>query len=189
MKNLKISALAVLTALTLASCSDDDNTATIVNEEEVITTITAILTPTDGGTAIVLKSQDLDGDGPNAPVVTVSGNFAAGKEYNGAVTFLNELDTPADNITAEVKEEGHEHQIFFQQSSVLGTFSYADEDINGRPIGLSFTYKASSTPVTGSLTLTLRHEPNKAGEGVSGGNIANAGGGTDAEVVFNVSVQ
>lgn len=189
MKNLRISALAVLTALTFASCSDDDNTATIVNEEEVITTITATLTPVDGGTSVVLKSQDLDGDGPNAPVVTVSGNFAAGKVYNGAVTFLNELQNPADNITAEVEEEGHEHQIFFQQSAALGTFAYADQDVNGRPIGLQFKYTASATPVNGSLTLTLRHEPNKAGEGVSAGNIANAGGGTDAEVTFSVSVQ
>jgi len=189
MKNLRISALAVLTALTFTSCSDDDNTAAIVNEEEVITTITATLTPTDGGTPIVLKSQDLDGDGPNAPVVTVSGNFAVGKVYNGAVTFLNELESPADNITAEVEEEGHEHQIFFQPSTNLGSFVYADQDVNGKPIGLRFTYTASATPVTGNLTLTLRHEPNKDGQGVSGGNIANAGGGTDAEVTFSVSVQ
>ncbi|MDV6169214.1 type 1 periplasmic binding fold superfamily protein [Flavobacterium sp. DG1-102-2] len=188
MKNVKISLFALLTAITITSCSDDDNTAAIVNEEEVITTITATLTPADGGTAIVLKSQDLDGDGPNAPVVTVSGNFAAGKVYNGTVAFLNELQTPADNITAEVEEEGHEHQIFFQQSG-LGTFTYGDQDVNGRPIGLKFTYAASQAPVSGNLTLTLRHEPNKAGEGVSNGNITNAGGGTDAEVVFPVVVQ
>jgi hypothetical protein len=188
MKNVKISLFALLTVITITSCSDDDNTAAIVNENEVITTVTATLTPQDGGTAIVLKSQDLDGDGPNAPVVTVSGNFATGKVYNGAVTFLNELDSPAENITLEVHEEGYEHQIFFQQSG-LGTFAYADQDVNGRPIGLSFTYTAAAAPVTGSLTLTLRHEPNKAGEGVSGGSITNAGGSTDAEVVFPVAVQ
>lgn len=188
MKNLKISAFALLTAITFASCSSDDNTATIVNENEVITTVTATFTPQDGGSAIVLKSQDLDGDGPNAPVVTVSGNFTIGKVYNGAITFLNELDNPADNITLEVQEEGHEHQIFFQQSG-LGTIAYADTDVNGKPIGLNFTYTATETPKTGNLTITLRHEPNKAGEGVNQGIITNAGGSTDAEVVFNVTVE
>lgn len=187
MKNLRISALALITIITFSSCSSDD-TATIVNEEEVITTVTATFTPQGGGTPIVLTSRDLDGDGPNAPVVTVSGNFAVSTAYNGNVTFLNELSEPAGNITTEVEEEGHEHQIFFRQTG-LGTFAYADTDANGNPIGLSFTYTAASAPTTGNLTLTLRHEPNKDAEGVAQGNITNAGGSTDAEVVFNVSAQ
>lgn len=188
MKNLRISALALITIITFSSCSDDDNTAAIVNEEEVITTITATFTPQGGGTAIVLSSRDLDGDGPAAPVVSVSGNFAAGAVYSGKVTFLNELETPAGNITEEVFEEGHEHQIFYQQSG-LGSFAYADTDVNGKPIGLSFTYTAAATPVTGNLTVTLRHEPNKDAQGAAQGIITNAGGGTDAEETFSVSIQ
>jgi hypothetical protein len=187
MKNLKISVLALITIITFSSCSSDD-TATIVNEEEVITTVTATFTPQGGGTPIVLTSRDLDGDGPDAPVVTVSGNFSASAVYNGTVTFLNELETPAGNITEEIFEEGHEHQIFFGQTG-LGTFAYSDTDVNGNPIGLTFKYIAASTATTGNLTLTLRHEPNKDAEGVSQGSITNAGGSTDAEVVFNVSVQ
>ncbi|PZR20532.1 MAG: type 1 periplasmic binding fold superfamily protein [Flavobacterium psychrophilum] len=187
MKNLRISALALITIISLSSCSSDD-TATIVNEEEVITTVTATFTPEAGGTPIVLTSRDLDGDGPDAPVVTVSGNFATGTAYNGTVTFLNELETPAGNITEEIFEEGHEHQIFFQQNG-LGIFTYNDTDVNGNPIGLKFKYTAAANAATGNLTLTLRHEPNKDGEGVANGNITNAGGSTDAEVVFNVSVQ
>lgn len=188
MKNLRISALAVLTALTFASCSDDDNTATIVNEEEVITTVTATFTPQAGGTPVILKSQDLDGDGPNAPAVTVSGSFAAGAVYTGAVTFLNELANPAGNITVEIMEEGDEHQLFFSQVG-LGTITYTDVDVNGKPIGLNFSYTATAVPANGNLTITLRHEPNKDAQGVAGGNIANAGGSTDAEVTFAVSVQ
>ncbi len=188
MKNLRISALALITIITFSSCSDDDNTAAIVNEEEVITTITATFTPQGGGTAIVLSSRDLDGDGPDAPVVTVSGDFATGAVYNGKVTFLNELETPAGNISEEVFEEGHEHQIFFQQSG-LGTFAYDDTDVNGKPIGLSFTYTAAAAPATGNLTVTLRHEPNKDAQGVAQGSITNAGGATDAEVTFGVTVE
>ncbi|RYD86178.1 MAG: type 1 periplasmic binding fold superfamily protein, partial [Sphingobacteriales bacterium] len=127
MKNLKISALALVTLISFASCSDDD-AATPVNEEEVITTITATFTPAAGGTPIVLTSRDLDGDGPDAPVVTVSGNFATGASYNGSVTFLNELTSPAENITEEIHEEGDEHQLFYQG---VGIFTYTDADVNG----------------------------------------------------------
>jgi len=188
MKNFRIHALALVTLVTFASCSDDDSATVPVNEEEVITTVTATFTPAGGGTAVTLTSRDLDGDGPQAPQNTVSGNFTAGTTYTGAVTFLNELTTPAGNITEEVHEEGVDHQLFFQQSG-LGTFTYSDLDANGRPIGLAFKYVAVATPASGNLTITLRHLPNKAGANVSDGVITNAGGGTDAEAVFAVTVQ
>ncbi|HBK71516.1 MAG TPA: type 1 periplasmic binding fold superfamily protein, partial [Flavobacteriaceae bacterium] len=35
----------------------------------------------------------------------------------------------------------------------------------------------------------LRHEPNKSASGVSDGDITNAGGETDIEVIFNITVQ
>lgn len=188
MKNFRIHAIALVALVTFSSCNNDDDATIPVNEEEVITTITATFTPTAGGTPVVLTSRDLDGDGPDAPVVTVAGHFTAGAAYSGAVTFLNELGSPADNITLEVAEEGDEHQIFYQQTG-LGTIVYNDTDENGRPIGLAFTYTAAATPVNGNLTITLRHEPNKEATGVAGGNIANAGGSTDAEDTFPVSVQ
>lgn len=179
-------ALAAI-AISFASCSDDDKPQQVI-ENEVITTVTATLTPTAGGTSIVLKSQDLDGDGPDAPVVTVSGTFAANTAYTGTVTFLNETVSPAEDITTEIEELGVEHQIFYRQSG-LGTFAYADADDNGNPIGLNFTYNTANTAASGNLTVTLRHLPTKTASGVSGGDITNAGGSTDAEVVFPVSVQ
>ena len=188
MKNFKILALALVTIVSFSSCSDDDSVAAPVNEEEVLTTITATFTPAAGGTPIVLMSRDLDGDGPAAPVVTVSGNFTTGADYTGAITFLNETTTPVTNTTLEIQEESLDHQLFFQQSG-LGTFAYADRDANGHPVGLSFTYKAAAAPARGNLTITLRHLPNKSGANVSTGDITNAGGGTDAEVTFPVVVQ
>lgn len=187
MKNLKLMAIAAFAITSLSACSDDD-TAQPVNEEEVITTVTATFTPQGGGSAITLTSRDLDGDGPDAPVVTASGNFTAGTAYNGTVTFLNELSNPAGNITEEIEEEGEDHQIFYQQNG-LGTFTYNDTDANGKPIGVAFTYTAASAPATGTLTVTLRHLPNKSGANVAAGDITNAGGGTDAEVTYAVTVQ
>ena len=187
MKNLKISLLAIIAMASFSSCSSDDDVLTPVNEEEVITTITATFTPQTGGTPIILKSQDLDGDGPEAPVLTVSGDFTTGMTYNGTVTFFNELANPVEDITEEVQEEGDEHQIFFQENGV-GNITYTDEDVNGNPIGLNFTFEASETAASGNFTITLIHEPNKTAQGVSDGDITNAGGSTDAIATFSVNV-
>jgi hypothetical protein len=183
MKNLKLIALFVLPTLFSTSCSNDDAP---VNEEEVITTVTTTLS--GGGQIITLTSRDLDGDGPNAPVVTVSGNLVAGRSYSGSTTFLNELENPAEDITREVEEEGADHQVFYQLPSSIGTVTYTDTDTNGRPIGLRFTLVAGTSGSTGTLTVTLRHLPNKTASGVSSGNITNAGGNTDAAVTFSLAV-
>ena len=173
-----------LFAVALISCSDDDAPAP-VNEEEVITTVRTTLVA--GGQTVTLLSRDLDGDGPNAPVVTVSGNLTAGTTYTGSVEFFNETINPADNITTEVEEEGVDHQIFYQAPASIGTFTYTDTDANGKPIGLDFTLVTASA-ATGNLTVTLRHLPNKSAAGVSTGNIANAGGATDAQVTYPLVV-
>ena len=184
MKNLKLIALLVIPVLFSTACDNDDAP---VNEEEVITTVTTTLL--GGGRTITLTSRDLDGDGPNAPVITVSGNLTAGTTYTGTTTFLNELESPAEDITVEVQEEGVEHQVFYQLPSTLGTITYnpTDVDVNGKPIGLKFTLVAGSVG-NGNLTVTLRHDLNKSAAGVASGNIANAGGSTDAAVSFPVVV-
>lgn len=187
MKNLKMMALAAIAVIALNSCSDDDKPQAVI-ENEVITTVTATFTPAGGGTAIVLKSVDADGDGPLAPVVTVSGPFAAGAQYAGRIAFLNETVSPAEDITEEIEAEGDHHQLFYQHSG-LGSFTYADTDEDGRPIGVHFNYTAAASATSGNLTVTLVHHPEKTAEGVSSGNIANAGGSTDAEVVFPVTIQ
>lgn len=185
MKNLSYFALATATIFSITSCNNNDDNAP-VNEEEVITTITTTLT--NGNQTIVLTSRDLDGDGPNAPVTSVSGPLSAGTIYNGTVKFENELETPVENLTLEIEEEGDEHQIFFQGGSI-GTFGYSDTDFNGKPVGINFTLTTVAIAATGNLVVTLRHEPNKNAEGVASGIITNAGGSTDAEVTYPVVLQ
>ena len=193
-QKFKFYALALVTALTFSSCSNDDdnNTPPPVNEEELITTVTAIFTPVDGGTAITLQYKDLDGEGANAPIVSVSGAFAKNKTYNGAVTFKNELANPAEDITSEIIEEGDEHQVFYQKTGTLNALTYAaassNFDKNGKPVGLQSVFTTTGE-ASGNLTITLRHEPNKNATNVASGDITNAGGSTDAEVSFNISVQ
>lgn len=188
MKNLKSIAFIALAFLSLTSCNNDDDNNVPVNEEEVITTVTTTLV--GGGQTIILTSRDLDGDGPNDPIVSVSGNLIAGVTYSGSTSFLNELASPAEDITEEVAEEGLDHQVFYQLASSLGTVTYdvADIDENGNPIGLNFSLVAGTSGTTGILTVTLRHEPNKSAANVSVGDITNAAGNTDAEVSFSITI-
>ena len=183
MKKYRVLAIVLVTQFFIHSCTND--TSTPVNEEEVITTVS--LTLTGGGQVIALTSRDLDGDGPNPPAVTASGNLAPNITYTGAVAFLNETQSPAGDITLEVAEEGADHQVFYQLAAGLGTITYTDLDLNGKPIGLTFTLTTGNVG-TGNLTVTLRHLPNKSALGVTTGDITNAGGATDAYVSFPVTV-
>lgn len=184
---LRIFTIIIITNF-IVSCSNDDDASIPppVNEEEVITTLIVTFTPQGSGTNIELKTQDLDGDGPDAPVVTISGSFEANTTYIGTVEFLNELENPAKDITVEVSEEALEHQVFFIVTNNLGTVTYNDIDSDGNPIGLDITFQTANTgtPINGAMTVTLRHEPNKGAAGVSDGDIANAGGETDIQATF-----
>lgn len=182
----KIFTLLLTVNLFCACSNDDDSNPPPVNEEEVITTLIVSFVPQGGGATIELKSQDLDGDGPDAPIITISGSFSSNTIYNGDVEFLNELVSPPDDITEEVSEESLEHQVFFNLSGGLGTVSYNDMDADGNPIGLDISFQTEdATSITELMTVTLIHEPNKEADGVSDGNIANAGGETDIEVTFS----
>jgi hypothetical protein len=189
MKNLKTLGLVLFGITTFISCNNDDN-STSVNEEEVITTVTTTLRTAVGANVetAILTSRDLDGEGPNAPVITVSGNLKANTSYSGEVAFFNEIANPVSDITLEVLEEGIEHQLFFQAPAALGTFTYADADANGKPIGLAFTL-VTGNATSGNLLVTLRHEPNKSAAGVANGDITNAAGATDAEVSYPIVIE
>jgi len=168
----------------LSACEKDD--PVIPNEEELITTLTYTMTAS-GGAPVVLSFQDLDGDGGNTPIISADG-LSANTTYAGVISLLNEQSSPADNITDEVAEEDEEHQLFYQ-SSVSGlTIAYTDQDADGNPVGLQTTL-TTGDPGSGTLTITLRHEPMKGATGVAQGDITNAGGETDIEVTFNINVQ
>jgi hypothetical protein len=183
MKKLQFIALALFTATLFSSCSDDGHDHG-TNEEELITTV--ITTLTSGNQTITLTSKDLDGNGPNAPVVTTSGDLTVNTNYTGSIQFLNESVSPSIDITKEIKEEGLEHQIFYQAAASIGAFTYTDADTKGKPIGLAFTLRTAASPTTGTITVVLKHEPNKSASGVAGGSMTNAGGATDASVTYNV---
>lgn len=189
MKTLKTLVILISASVILSSCSDDSNKAAPPNEEELITTVKVTLT--NGSNVITLTSKDLDLDGPNLPIVT-EGNLSANTTYSGEVFLLNETEDPAEVISAEIEESAEEkldHQFFYgANSGLLGTFIYNDEDGNGNPIGLRFTFTTGAAS-TGNLSVILRHLPNKSATGVSSGDITNAGGSTDAQAIFPITVE
>lgn len=184
MKTIKFLSMLALTGVLFTSCSDDDDTPEEVNEEETITTMTVTLVPVGGGDTVTLQTQDLDGDGPNAPNVTVSGSLAGNTIYGGAILLLDETDTPPENITEEVAEEDDEHQFFFETSGSINSVTYGDFDGDGNPLGITFSLE-TATAGAASLTVTLRHEPKKPNDGT----LADAGGETDITETFNLTVQ
>ena len=194
MKNLKYYLSTILFLTLIISCSKDsitvaaDESAEVpdeVEEQEVITTMTITLTPTSGSTAVVtLQTQDLDGDGPNAPEVTVSGNLTAGVVYSGDMEWLNELVSPAEVVTEEIEEKDLDHQVFYTPAGGLDvTVEYANNDSAGNPLGTEFTLTAN-TASSGSLTFTLIHEPTKPNTGLE-----DAGGEIDIETAFNITIE
>lgn len=174
----------ILACIVMTGCRKDDPTPP--NEEELITTLVYSL-DTSGGTSVELRFVDLDGDGGNDPVLS-SGILSSNTTYTGNITLSNEAESPAEDITAEVAEEDAEHQLFFQSSFSDLSVAYDDQDGDGNPLGLATTLTTGASG-TGTLTITLRHEPSKDAEGVSAGDITNAGGETDIEVTFNIEVQ
>ncbi len=77
-----------------------------------------------------------------------------------------------------------DHQFFYTVGSGLDvTTEYNSFDSAGNPLGLDF-YLVTAGASSGGLTFTLRHEPNKPNTGLE-----NAGGETDIEVTFDITVE
>lgn len=159
------------TGMLFTQCSDDD-VPPEENEEEVINEVTLTFTPSGGGTPIVATYVDADGEGIDPPLLSEI-NLETGTTYALSIMFQNTLETPAEDITAEVEEEGDEHQIYFSWTDgtfsspagsgnigASGTVNYVDQDENGNPIGLETTWTTSANPNSSqSFRILLKHQP------------------------------
>lgn len=184
MKTTRLLALLFISVLTFSSCKKDDHDDDDHDhEEELITTLTYTLT--SGTDTVTLTFKDLDGEGGAEGTYEVSGSLTANTVYSGAVTLLNETEDPAENVTEEIEEEAEEHEFFYSSTNPLIDVAKTDLDANGNPIGLTTTLIAGGAPGPASLTIVLKHEPTKPNDGTASG----AGGSTDIEVTFNVTVE
>ena len=186
MKTIKLLAVLFISNLALLSCSNDDDAhgGGGDHDEELITTVTYTLTnTTDNADVVTLKFTDLDGEGGSNGTYDISGPFTANATYSGSIKLENATESPAENITLEVEEEGAEHEFFYSNTAGLA-ISKTDVDVNGDPLGIETTVDTGSAD-NGTVTVILKHEPTKPNDGTASG----AGGSTDVEVTFNVTVQ
>lgn len=170
----------------LVSCGEDEGEM-MEEERRTITSVKFILGTSGGNPPVELSYSDPDGEGGADPVIT-GGVLAANAIYFGELELLNETASPTENINDLINAAREDHQFFFLPTGINLTVTYADVDGNNNPIGL-FTALITGGPGTGTLTISLQRDLNKFGEGVADGQIINAGGTTDIQVQFPITIQ
>jgi hypothetical protein len=189
----------------VSACSDVDNPDTSAGDQEVITTVVLTFTALPDGPASEFRWADPEYDG--SPVIDPI-TLSDGADYTLDVAFLNELESPPEDLTIEVAAEGDQHQVFVLGSAVDGpatgdnpaavvTHAYDDADTNGFPVGLTHTI-GTLAPGAGSFEVVLRHLPPEDEVAVKTGTLAEDAaadgigslpGDTDAEVSFELTVE
>jgi hypothetical protein len=138
---MSVSALAaaVCAPLALSACPVVEDVDDGHNDGEVITKVALTFAPAGGGAALTAAFSDPENDGdPTIDSIALTN----GTTYTLTLAFENQLAEPAEDITAEVEEEGGEHQVFVYGSAVQGpatgtnashrvTHAYADVDDAG----------------------------------------------------------
>lgn len=203
MKNSKIlSRVLLLLAIPFfVACegNDDDVSQPIVNEAELITVLnlTLINPVTHDTTSAVFSDPDGPGGIPPTIAPIVLKFTGENDQYLANIVVLDSSDpNDVEEINPEILEESEMHQFFYilnSQSNDILNISYDPEeetDSNGNPLGLSSVWNVSGLSNQGeTVTIVLRHSPNKGGVGVATGDITNAGGETDIEVTFQLEIQ
>lgn len=183
---------SLLLCLTLVvSCSDDDDAPLPPNEEEVITDVTyTFVNDANAADTVVLDFEDSDGpEGPNAPVLNVTGAFTAGATYTATVEIFNSIE--GEDITEEVVEDEPDEHFFIYASTVDMTFARSANDVvrtDGNSLGFETTWTANTAGM-GTITAQLWHESETVDDSANGGLGAQTGGEDDFDITWNVEIQ
>lgn len=162
MKLLTYTILNLLFLLTLLGCKKDDdnlkNPPEPDNDQEILTTIRInFLENVSGGENVSATFRDPDGPLGNGPDIFDTIFLQPNTSYSASILLLNEIVSPADTISVEVKEEGDEHLFCFEPSNVDLTITRTDFD-GKYEIGLESKWETKD-PGTGSVKVLLKHQP------------------------------
>ena len=168
------------------------------HEHEVITTVELQLLDS-AGVETTVRWSDVEQSGtPEIDPIVMT--FTEDASYTVALSFLNELENPAEDITQEIEDEGDVHQVFFVGTAIedgLISHEYLDSDENSLPVGLSNQLNVLSVG-EGELTIALRHMPQESGadikveglaEEAESNGFSNIGGENDVLVTFPLTVE
>jgi hypothetical protein len=174
------------------------------HEHELITTVELTFSAA-GADSFTAIWTDPENDGsPEVDDISLT----MGMDYDVTVRFLNELESPAEDISPEILDEADQHQVFFTGTAVQGPamsdnpdavveHAYGDEDSDGLPLGLENDLSTLGTG-EGTFVVTLRHMPLESGTAVKNENAASdvasggfgaIGGDNDVEVTFSLTVE
>lgn len=189
---------AVALVSMFSACSDDDPKKE--NTPELITEVTLTFTPVGGGSVVEAIATDKDGEGVQELTVDGPIDLEAGATYTLTIELINGLVDPTEDeydITAEVREEGHEHMFFFGWTNNVFSdpagngnidtraddVNYTDEDDNELPIGLRTRWTAAESSASGTFRVMLKHQPKK-----KTATSTSATGESDIDLTFTVNV-
>lgn len=169
-----------LASVLFLSCEEDEkdvkNPGT-GEEEELITSVDLFFSDTNN---ILQNStfqfKDVDGPGGAEPSVFDTIRLKTNQVYSMNLSFLNEAENPAEDITEEIEEENKEHIICFNHASQQLEIVRTDTD-GEFEVGLESRWKTLAAD-TNEVTLTLKHQP----DGIKNGSCSP--GETDVEVTF-----
>ena len=172
-------------ALTMASCGKDnedpETPPEVVNEEELITTVTLQFhDPTGVNPDVVATFRDVDGPGGADPTQFDTIFLAPSTLYEATILLLNESVDPAENITDEVSEEAVDHLFCYTSNGADLSIIRTDSD-GTFALGINSTWQAGVAG-EGSVNVVLKHQP-----GIKDGTCDP--GETDVEVEFPVLIQ
>lgn len=178
-------ALCIAVCLSFACGSDEPQGP---DEVDIITTVNVRFENDATDDVQTGTFRDIDGPGGESPAIT-GVTLDANSSYTVRLEFLNESVSPTDDITAEIREEELDHQVFFVIGGNIGiTYSYGDQDSQGNPIGLTGTLTTVQAG-NADLQIVLVQQPVKSNTGVADGNLANAGGEENIRVQIPVRVE
>jgi len=169
--------LALILSFTLTQCEKE--TPEMINEEELITTVTlSISAPSETTRNVQWK------EGAQTPEITLDSN----KTYSVEISFLDESDpSDVENITEEVIEEAEEHVVFYETNLNGLSIQSASNDVtdsDGNPVGIKTNWQTPAVGEQGTLRIYLIHEPTTK----TATTRAAIGGETDVEVDFLVRI-
>jgi len=188
------------TSLIFTGCKKDDVDPDHEHEGEIITDVKLVFTNTsDASDVVEARAQDPDGEGVQELAILDTINLDTSKTYTLTFEIMNNLESPGDNIGAEIEEEANEHQIFFRFNNnafnnpagdgnidnASDAINYNDADGNNNPLGLSTNWTTGTSAISaGSFTVRLQHQPD-----VKTATTGATDGDTDFELQFVMNIQ
>ncbi|TBN17403.1 hypothetical protein [Hyunsoonleella pacifica] len=191
MKTIKFYAMTVMAIAMLASCSDDDDTPEVVEEEEAITRIVlTFINQADANDTVVLTWDDTNGDEEvDDNEKTVVGEFTANGTYDAEIGLFNEDEDFLDEdiLADQAGIDAH----FFVYASTLDFTSMmrASDDYtrtDNNKLGVKTVWTAGAAG-TGSISIELHHESPNVDDSTGFGTAA--GDDTDIDISFNAEIQ